>query len=501
MNAKKILALLLAALMLAPVFASCDKETPDNPDTPAVSDSGSDTETTAPEETGLVLDKTDFGGTNLRIIGINEERNFGYYQTSDIWMETEQADPFENAVYKRVQDCLTKYNFGVEYTSVQNPMTDVASLVSGGLDQYDVVLDAWNTMWPGSKAGNLLDLREISTIDLSNEWWDQNANEQLDVANRMFYTAGDFTTVDDRCTRALYFNKTLAAANDLESPYELVRNNQWTLEKFAQMCRDVARDVDGGGEVDSEDIVGFFYENGQFNFFMTGVGEHYFTLDENGLPVYSFLLDSEAVTKMETVANMLIEDGLTLNIQKFTDFGGFSNRFTYARSLFAAGKHLFTVGGALVIAEFADMEDEFGILPMPKWNSDQSRYYHIMDPGASLVSIPNTKVDATDIGYMAEYFAYEGRETVSPTFKDKMLKRRYAQDSDSGDMLDIIYANKCFDMGFVANWGDMLGMGNSAIDSGRLPKTSSYTRASKRLPALIQIDYDKIVAIGKEVTE
>ena len=47
----------------------------------------------------------------------------------------------------------------------------------------------------------------------------------------------------------------------------------------------------------------------------------------------------------------------------------------------------------------------------------------------------------------------------------------------------------------------MLGMGNSSIDAGRVPKTSSYTRASKRLPALIQIDYDKIVAVGKEVTE
>ena len=49
MNAKKILALLLAALMLAPVFASCDKETPDNPDNRAFSDSGSRTDTSAPE--------------------------------------------------------------------------------------------------------------------------------------------------------------------------------------------------------------------------------------------------------------------------------------------------------------------------------------------------------------------------------------------------------------------------------------------------------------------
>ena len=499
MNAKKILALLLAVLMLVPVLAACGEDTPDAPVTDApTSNQPQDSETQAPEETGLVLGKTDFGGANLRIIGIDETRNFGYYQTSDIWMETEVADPFDNAVYKRIQDCLTKYNFGVEYTKVPNPMTDIASLVSGGLDQYDVVLDAWNSMWPGCKAGNLLDLREISSIDLTNEWWDQNANEQLDIANRMFYTAGDFTTVDDRCTRALYFNKTMAAANNLESPYELVRNNQWTLDKFAEMARAVKNDVDGGGTVDTEDIVGFFRESGQFNSLIVAMGESYFKMDENGLPVYTFLQDSESVTKMEAVSNLLIEDGLTIDIHKFTDYGGYSNRFTYARSLFASGKHLFTIGGSLVISEFADMEDEFGILPMPKWNSEQTRYYHTLDPQCAMIGVPNTKVDATDIGYMMEYFSYEGRENLSPTFKDRMLKRRYAQDKDSGDMLDIIYANKCFDIGYVGNWGSILSVGDSAVQANRVPKMSAYERSAKTIPNLVQKDYDLLLTMGRE---
>ena len=445
-----------------------------------------------------VLDKTDFGGTNLRIIGMNEEYNAGYYEVMDIWAEAESADAFEASVYQRIQDCITKYNFGIEFTGSKNSAGDVAETVAGGLDQYDILLGTWTGSWQISLTGNLLDMKEIASIDLTHEWWDQNANTQLNVGNRMFYTSGDMSTIDDRCTRALYFNKTLAAANNLESPYELVRNNQWTLDKFAEMGRAVKNDVDGGGEADAEDIFGFFYENGQFNFFMTGVGEHYFTLDENGMPVYSFLQSAEAVTKMEAVANMLIEDGLTINIQKFTDYGGFTNRFTYARSLFAAGKHLFTIGGSLVISEFADMEDEFGILPMPKWNSDQDRYYHTLDPQCAMIGIPNTKTEATDIGYMMEYFSYEGRETLSPTFKDRMLKRRYAQDKDSGDMLDIIYANKCFDIGYVGNWGNMLGQGDSAVQANRVPKMSAYTRMAKSIPGLIQKDFDALASIGRE---
>lgn len=495
---KRILAMLLAVLMLVPVLAACTgDETPDTPDTDPASDTKVE-DTTVPEETGLTLAKTDFGGTNLRVLGVSEEYNYGYYQTGDIWIETEQADPFERSVYIRLQDCINKYNFGVEYTSSTSPINDVASLVSGGLDQYDVVFSQWNQIWQGARGGNLLDLREIESIDLNNSWWDQNANTQLSIANRMFYTTGDITTVDDRCARALYFNKTLAAAHDMESPYELVRNNQWTLEKFAEMCRMVYDDVNGDGNTDIDDVLGFFRESGQFNYLMTAMDEHYSELDENGLPVYTFMQDAEGVTKMETVSNLLIDEKVSYNIHNLTDFGGYSNRFAYARSKFAAGKQLFTIGGALVITEFADMEDAFGILPMPKWNTDQSRYFHIIDTPCPMMGIPNTKADATDVGYMLEYFSYEGQQTISPTFKDRMLKRRYAQDSDSGDMLDIIYANKCFDLGFVANWGGVLSIADGAILAGRLPKTNQYNRLTKSMPKLIDKDYTAFANVGTD---
>ena len=83
---KKILAVLLAALMLVPLFAACDTpDTPDTPDTNPSSDQATDTE--PPEDPGLVLDKTNFDGTSLRIIGTNDEWASGYYEVMDIWAE------------------------------------------------------------------------------------------------------------------------------------------------------------------------------------------------------------------------------------------------------------------------------------------------------------------------------------------------------------------------------------------------------------------------------
>ena len=90
------------------------------------------------------------------------------------------------------------------------------------------------------------------------------------------------------------------------------------------------------------------------------------------------------------------------------------------------------------------------------------------------------------------------QQTLSPTFKDRMLKRRYAQDADSGDMLDIIYANKCFDVGFVANWGGILSIADTAILSGKLPKMTAYNRAANSIPKLIQKDYDAFLVVGKD---
>ena len=116
-----------------------------------------------------------------------------------------------------------------------------------------------------------------------------------------------------------------------------------------------------------------------------------------------------------------------------------------------------------------------------------------------MMGIPNTKVDTTDLGYMLEYFSYEGLQTLTPAFKEKMLKRRYAQDADSGDMLDLIYASKCFDVGFVGNWGSVLNIANGALGKGKVPSTTTYNRAVKSVHKLIGDDFDAFSKVGRDV--
>ena len=110
--------------------------------------------------------------------------------------------------------------------------------------------------------------------------------------------------------------------------------------------------------------------------------------------------------------------------------------------------------------------------------------------------ITNTEDDLA--GRLIEDMAYQSSITVRPAYYDVTLKGKVSRDNDSGDMLDIIYANKCFDIGYVGNWSNMLGVGDSAVQANRLPRMNAYTKMAKTIPGLIQKDFDLLASIGRE---
>ena len=54
-------------------------------------------------------------------------------------------------------------------------------------------------------------------------------------------------------SKVYYFNKTRAADYKLEDPYQLVRDNKWTYEKFIEMASVLPADLNGDGVRDRED--------------------------------------------------------------------------------------------------------------------------------------------------------------------------------------------------------------------------------------------------------
>ena len=158
----------------------------------------------------------------------------------------------------------------------------------------------------------------------------------------------------------VFFNKNLLENNNLESPYDLVANDQWTFAKFQEMCKALTKDTDGNNELDQWGVATidwhannfekpFVFANGGSVIKQDDEGKWKFAmLDAPALEALNFLYQLESVDKSLKPAPT--SNDTSANI---ADFNG--------------GKVGFWVSALEMIdAINANIEDEFGIVPLPK---------------------------------------------------------------------------------------------------------------------------------------
>jgi hypothetical protein len=109
------------------------------------------------------------------------------------------------------------------------------------------------------------------------------------------------------------------------------------------------------------------------------------------------------------------------------------------------------------------MDDEFGIVPYPKYDTDDN-YATITDGGAPLLIMPVTVSDPERTGAITEALCAYGAKLVIPAFYDKALKTKYARDDDSEEMMDIIKDSRVFDLGYLAG-GELQSTGYELANS------------------------------------
>jgi hypothetical protein len=98
---------------------------------------------------------------------------------------------------------------------------------------------------------------------------------------------------------------------------------------------------------------------------------------------------------------------------------------------------------------FRNMDQEFGIIPYPKFDEDDE-YAAIVNGAASLVIIPVTVSDVERTGAITEALCIYGSMDVIPAYYEKALKTKYARDNDSEVMMDLVKDSIVFDLGYLA---------------------------------------------------
>jgi hypothetical protein len=404
---------------------------------------------------------------------------YDYYETIDIAVEEITGEVFNDAVFERNQAFERKYNVVINEIKTGSVGGDAQNAIRAGDDIYDAIFAmTWESV-SLAQGGFVLEINEVPNIDLTQPWWDQNVISDLSIANKTYFVTGDISVMDDNSTMLFFFNQKLIQDYNLESPYQLLDENKWTFDEYAKLVRAVSTDLNGDGIMDENDRFGNVLAYHYIQYMVQGSGMRYAELDRDGFPHITFMSE-RTVAAVDNIFNLYFDTDINAIINRLNAPGGI-NQYTFARQLFANDQFLFVLSQPLIFYEFRDMDSNFGIMPVPKHDSAQERYYSPVDTACTFLSVPTTAADPEFAGYVLEAFSAESKNILTPAYYEVMLQRKFTRDEKSSEILDIVSQSRLYDLGIVYNWGGINEIIASSFQRSSADIMSAYERSEERI--------------------
>lgn len=376
----------------------------------------------------------------------------GNWEFNDFEATELNGDLINDEIFMRNSTVEEKYNVKitplnqvVEGTTKGNGpgFTKINQSVAAGDYAYDAALIGAYDVSTLAYNGLLSDLNSFPYIDLTKSWWDQKANEDLSIKGIMYYTTGDISMLDNDCTYCVLFNKEMIEDFSMDSPYDLVRNNKWTIDKFIEMGKQVSADINGDGKHDQNDLYGLLIWQDSMLGMISAAGEKVATVTDDGIEL---TLNTDRVFIMlEKYMSLAYDKTLTFSMYHLGD---------HATNMFSNNQILLYTRYLKAASWFRDMETDFGILPYPKFDENQDRFYtNIHAYGTSFLCVPAVVENMERTGIILESLAYESKKTITPAYYEKTMTGKYFRDEESADMLDILLSTRVFDVGLYYQVG------------------------------------------------
>jgi len=454
MHTKKLLAMLLAALMLSTVGCgggeTGTEDTDDiSADTAAAVEETEETVDPA-EVDDLPVDCKDYEGTEYVVMYRDRTGESVTWQTWDVYTEEMNGERINDAVFARNLAIMDRFGVKVAELQVTDRLNTAKKLIQSGDSTFDVFQDHTQNQSQLVIQGYVLNMSEIEYIDFSKAWWDSTAIEGISIGDKIYYGIGDSQLNGKKCTWVVLFNKTLTANAGIPDLYETVKENEWTLELFNAYGQQMAQDTNGDGEMTwGTDVFGIGLQNEVVLPLLLGGGEKLIDIREDGSYIYN-MSNANVVDAMEQIHAFMNSGNHIMNCNLA---GTYKDKWPEFRGLFMSDQIGFFMGPlSTVTLVGGDMQSDFGILPFPKLSAEQDGYYSTFQyNNADAISIPKTCTDTKRVGLLTEAYEMYAHSTIMPAYYDYTLTLRNARDTASGEMLDIIFGSRNFDISFAFN--------------------------------------------------
>ena len=459
-----------AALLLASmIFASCGSQTaaPAGADTVGAGiqvQAETVTETEA-EDTALrdAVPELDFGGETFRSIQQGP-------QTYNFTASELNGEVINDAIYNQLRTVSERFNISfadVISKSFDQVSGDVKKSVTAGEDAYDLCLSQFFQSSSDAVAGYMYDWNNIPYIDFSQPCYTKSIQE-ASVGSRLYMLESDLCLSYTAQTWMLLYNKTKAEQYSLPDLYEMVNGGKWTYDELIALSAALYTDLNGDSSRDDDDFYGFAGMQGgcMLAAFFYGGGGEIASIAPSG-ELVQHIGDEHSIDVLVKMNRLFIQSEGTIRKN--------DSLSATRKTLFPHGNIMFmpSLVGDLLWDEYRSLEDDFGVLPIPKYDEQQSEYYTVVDGGADIMTIPATAQNTEMIGAVVEALSVLSYNDLLPKYMSSALEQKGTRDESSIRMLRSILDSRLINFSYMfdGSKGWVMTLPSIIKDDGKIVST------------------------------
>ncbi len=368
------------------------------------------------------LEKKTYGGKEVNFL-VRSEWAYEFMVEEETGANVSDAIFRRNITVEDTADCRLHFIDMTGDWEHQTTFTNtIHNSVLAGDNAYDIIAGYQAVLPYNIVNKDLLNLYNIPHLTLDAPWWSQEGIETLTYNGICYMVGGDIAVSLLESISCMFFNKQLALDHNLPDIYEIVRAGAWTHDKQAELIEGIYQDLNGDGIRSEEDLYGLITQH-------------------NGIRPYVVAYDTPTISKEGKIIWMT-EHTVDV-VESLVDFFGAADAWYI--QLPKEAQQILTENRALLInttlgtaSLLRDMDNDFGIIPYPKYDGNQENYMTTTSNEVSMMCVPVTAGDLDMSGYILETMCRHSTDTVADAFYNVALQGKYARDEESLEMIRLM---------------------------------------------------------------
>ena len=379
-------------------------------------------------------------------------------------LQADDLDESEVDVATKARDARLLEQLGLELAitatsgGIGGMESEIGNVLASGIGEWDILAAYQYFGITIAKKGYLLNLNNLAVegadyIDLDAPYWGKAFNDNMSYQGAYYWITGDLALRyigGMYCTfvNASIYNEKLFGTYG--SIYDIAKQGNWTLDlmtEMASMCYEDTGTV--SGQADEGDTFGFGWESmDPVDGMALGAGVQY-TFKDPTTGEVSISVNNQRTFDVSKKLNTLAKKS-DFSYQ----FAG--NDSANVMPAFGNGTVAFVVNKLFQAeAYLADMEDDYYIIPVPKFDETQANYITGIHDGCTIFGIPYDCTKIPQAAAALEFLCAYSSKDVAPLYYEGALKGRYTREPEAATMIDLIHDNVTTD--FAIAWGNAIG--------------------------------------------